>query len=88
MKVIIELEVEGLGKALRRAREEADLSVTAAGKLASMSGANFNRIENEETKGVPLSSLARAAKAVGLDLSAYMGDWIKLIPGIDFFHLE
>lgn len=83
MKIIVELEVEGLGKALKLSREEADLSVAAAGKLAGMSGANFNRIENEETKGVPLSSLVKAAKAVGLDLSIYMGDWIKSVPGID-----
>lgn len=82
MRIIVELEVEGLGKALKQAREAASLSVAAAGERAGMSGANFNRIENEETKGVPLETLARAARAVGLDLSIYIGDWIESVPSI------
>jgi len=36
---------------------------------AGMSGANFNRIENEDTKKVPLDTLVRVAKAVELDLT-------------------
>lgn len=82
MRIIVEVEVEGLGKALKQAREAVSLSVAAAGERASMSGANFNRIENEETKGVPLETLARAARAVGLDLSIYIGDWIESVPSI------
>ena len=39
-------------------------------------------IENEETKGVPIETLVKAAKAVGLDLSLYVGevgkDWLPV----------
>ena len=48
-----------------------------------MSGANFNRIENEDTKGVPITTLVRAANAVGLDLTQHLGEWIKQVPGVD-----
>ncbi|MBR8832521.1 MAG: helix-turn-helix domain-containing protein [Stigonema ocellatum SAG 48.90 = DSM 106950] len=82
MRIIFEVEVPGLGQALRKARESARLSVAAAGERAGMSGANFSRIENEEPKGVPIETLMKAAKAVGLDLSFYIGEWVKSVPGI------
>ncbi len=82
MRIVFEVEVEGLGQALRQAREKAKLSVASAGERAGMSGANFSRIENEETKGVPIETLVKAAKAVGLDLSSYLGEWVKSMPGI------
>lgn len=83
MKIIIEVELTGIGTALKKAREAAGLSLTVAGDYAGMSGANFNRIENEDTKGVPLDTLIRAANAVGLDLTEYLGEWIKQIPGVN-----
>ena len=83
MKIIIEVELTGVGTALKRAREASGLSLVVAGDRAGMSGANFNRIENEDTKGVPLDTLVRAANAVGLDLAECLGDWVKQIPGIE-----
>lgn len=83
MKIIIEVELTGVGASLKRAREAAGLSLTVAGDRAGMSGANFNRIENEDTKGVPLNTLIRAAKAVDLDLGKELGNWIKHIPGFE-----
>lgn len=82
MKIIIEVETSGIGTALKEARESAGLSLTVAGDRAGMSGANFNRIENEITKGVPLSTLVRAAKAVSLDLTKYLNELIKNIPNV------
>lgn len=82
MRIVFEVEVEGLGQALKQAREAARLSVASAGELAGMSGANFSRIENEEPKGVPIETLVKAAKAVGLDLSPYLGEWVKSVQGI------
>jgi transcriptional regulator with XRE-family HTH domain len=82
MKIIFEVKVEGLGQALRQAREDARLSVASAGQRAGMSGANFSRIETEDNKGVPIGTLIKAAKAVGLDLSSYLGEWVKSVPGI------
>ncbi len=83
MKIIIEVKMTGIGAALKEARESAGLSLTVAGDRAGMSGANFNRIENEDTKGVPLKTLIRAANAVGLDLAQSLGEWIKQVPGIE-----
>lgn len=82
MKIIFEVEIQGLGQALKAARESAGLSLTVAGDRSGMSGANFNRIENEDAKGVPLETLARAAKAVELDLSQYLGEWVNSVPGV------
>jgi len=83
MKIVIEVEIQGLGRHLKAAREAAGLSLTVAGDLSGMSGANFSRIENEDTKGVPFETLARAAKAVKLDLAACMGNWVQQIPGVN-----
>lgn len=83
LKIIIEVELAGVGTALKKAREAAGISLTVAGDRAQMSGANFNRIENEDTKGVPLNTLVRAARAVGLDLSECLGEWVKSVPGIN-----
>jgi len=88
MKILVEVEVTGIGAALKRAREKAQISLSVAGDRSGMSGANFNRIENEDTKGVPLSTLIRAAKAVDLDLSEHLGDWAKNIPGYDLAAAE
>jgi len=83
MKIIIEVEAHGVGAALKQARENAKISLTVAGDRSGMSGANFNRIENEDTKGVPLPTLIRAAEAVNLDLVPLLGEWIKTVPGIE-----
>lgn len=83
MKIIIEVEAEGIGSALKAARDKAGISLTVAGDRSGMSGANFNRIENEDTKGVPLPTLIRAAEAVGLDLTQFLGEWVKHIPGVE-----
>lgn len=83
MKIIIEVDATGVGAALKRARENAGISLTVAGDRSGMSGANFNRIENEDTKGVPIETLFRAANAVGLDLVKLLGGWIQQVPGIN-----
>jgi transcriptional regulator with XRE-family HTH domain len=83
MKIVFEVEIKGLGFAIKQARKAAKLSVASAGERAGMSGANFSRIENEETKGVPIETLVKASQAVGLDLSSHLGDWAKSIPVVD-----
>ena len=60
MEIIVKVKAEGIGGALKKAREDAELSLVVAGDRAGMSGANFNRIENEDSKGVPIETLARA----------------------------
>lgn len=82
MEIIVKVKAEGIGSALKEARESAGLSLIVAGDRAGMSGANFNRIENEDTKGVPIETLIRAANVVGLDLRQHLGDWISQIPGV------
>lgn len=83
MEIIVKVKAEGIGSALKEARESEGISLVVAGDRAGMSGANFNRIENEDTKGVPIETLVRAANAVGLDLTKVLGDWIIGVPGVD-----
>jgi transcriptional regulator with XRE-family HTH domain len=82
MRVVFEVEIPGLGDKLKKARDSAGYSAEVAGARAGMTGGNFNRIENEVNKTVPIQTLVSAAKAVGLDLSAVFGDWIKAVPGL------
>ncbi|MDA0265446.1 MAG: helix-turn-helix transcriptional regulator [Cyanobacteria bacterium] len=82
MKVVFEVEIPELGKRLKEARELAGYSAEVAGARAGMTGGNFNRIENEVNKSVPVLTLIKAANAVGLDLSSVFGDWIKAVPGL------
>lgn len=82
MKLVIEVELDGVGAAIKAAREQAGITVAVAGDRAGMSGANFSRIENEDNKGVPLPTLIKVAEVVGLDLSQVLGDWVKSIPGV------
>lgn len=81
MKITFEVEVEGVGKLLREARKAAGLTQDQAGIAAGMSGANFSRLENEDTKGTPIETLFRAANAVGLDLKAHLS-WLDQVPGV------
>jgi transcriptional regulator with XRE-family HTH domain len=81
MRITFEVEVEGVGKLLRDARKAAGLTQDQAGVAAGMSGANFSRLENEDTKGTPLETLLRAASAVGLDLKAHL-NWLDQVPGV------
>lgn len=83
MRIVFDVEIEGLGQALKQARVKAKMSVVLAGERAQMSGANFSRIENEETKGVPIQTFIKAAKAVDPDLSSRLGEWIKVITKLE-----
>lgn len=69
MKVLIEIDIPDLGPEIRKAREEAGLSPTEAAAASGMSMPNLYRIEKEDAKGVPLTTLARLSKTVNLDLS-------------------
>lgn len=82
MRIVISVEIEGVGEAIRQARESAGLSLAAAGALAGLSASGFGRVENGDTKNVPLATLSRAAGAVGLDLRSLLGHWIESVPGV------
>jgi len=79
MKIVIEIEIDEIGAKLKFARELAGISLNAAGNLGAMTGSNLSRIENEETKRVPLPTLIRAARAVNLDLNSLLGRWADLL---------
>ena len=86
MRIVISVEIDGVGEALRQAREAAGLSLAAAGALADMSASNFGRVENGDMKNVPLPTLIRAASAVDLDLRPLLGEWIEAVPGLLLKH--
>ena len=77
--MLIEIEVRDLGTVLRKARESAGTSLTDAAEQARMDFDNLNRIETEKDLAVPLETLVRVAKAVNVDLSQAVGDWVEMV---------
>jgi len=57
-----------LGREIRLARLNHDLSQRTAAKAAGMSQTHWGRLERAEARAVPLPLLARACAVVGLDL--------------------
>ena len=80
MRVTIEVEVVGVGAALKAARDAVRISQAAAGARMGQTGSNFFRLENEEHKSVPIETLRQAFEAVGLDLVQCLGEWVVQIP--------
>lgn len=67
--------VTDLGREVRLARLNHDLSQRVAAGAAGMSQATWSRMERGATMGLPVLDLARAAATVGLDLS------LRVYPG-------
>ena len=67
MRISIEIEIPGIGKKIKEAREQDDRSLTAICKEVGMSRENWYRTEREE--GVtPLATLRRMEEVLGIDL--------------------
>jgi len=64
-----------IGRELRDARRDCDLSLKAVARVAGISIAELSRIERARSPMVPYLTLARCAAVVGLDLSS------RLYPG-------
>ncbi|MGJ3244923.1 MAG: helix-turn-helix domain-containing protein [Elainellaceae cyanobacterium] len=66
MKVLISLEFEGLGDLIKEARISARKSVSSLANEADMTAANWYKIENEETKALPLETLLRLEEILNI----------------------
>jgi DNA-binding Xre family transcriptional regulator len=66
VKVIIEIEILNLGSVLSKARKKLAITQTRAAADSQMSQANLNRIETEEAKGVPFTTLIKIGSAINL----------------------
>lgn len=82
MRVLLDVEVKGVGEAVAQARRQQQLSQDAVGDLIGMSGATISRIEAEEAKGVPLRTLLLVLRALKLDPEIVLGEWVGQVPGI------
>jgi len=67
MKVVIEVDIPGLGEELKIARESLDLRPTNVAASIGMTAANLYRIEGEDNKSIPLDTLKRLGAVVGVN---------------------
>ena len=61
-------EFEGLGAKIKTAREASDRAMTALCAEAGMTTANWYKIETEEVKALPLETLRKIERVLGVDL--------------------
>lgn len=67
MKITIDVDISNIGPTLQKARKALGLSQTKVAAEADISQTHLNRIEKEEAKSVPYTTLNRIAKAVALE---------------------
>jgi transcriptional regulator with XRE-family HTH domain len=70
MQVTLSVEVPHLGARIKAAREKSGKTPTAIAAMAEMSVANLYRIENEDTKSVPLETLKRLSQVLEVEFEA------------------
>jgi transcriptional regulator with XRE-family HTH domain len=64
----------GLGDRIRRARQADERSLIALAAAAGMTPTNWYRIEDEDTKVLPLETLRRIERVLGVDLGVTFPD--------------
>ena len=69
MKITIEVDISNIGETLEAARKSLYLGQTKVAAEADMSQTHLSRIEKEEVKSVPFTTLIKIARAVGIDRS-------------------
>jgi transcriptional regulator with XRE-family HTH domain len=76
MKVrkIVEREFPGLGTRIKQAREADSRSLIQLCAEIDMTPANWYKIENEETKVLPLETLRKIEGVLGVDLEVNLDD--------------
>ncbi|MBD1878352.1 helix-turn-helix domain-containing protein [Trichocoleus sp. DQ-A2] len=76
MKVrkVVEREFSGLGAQIKRLREADDRSLIQICAQVGMTPANWYKIENEETKVLPLETLRKIEAVLEADLGVTFDD--------------
>jgi transcriptional regulator with XRE-family HTH domain len=68
VRKVIEQEFPGLGARIKQAREADPRSLVQICAAIDMTPANWYKIENEETKVLPLETLRKVEQVLGVDL--------------------
>lgn len=70
MKVrrVTEIEIPGLGKKIKTAREQDPRSLVEICQIVGMTTSNWYRIEKEITKFLPIETLQKIEEVLGIDL--------------------
>ncbi len=63
----IDIEVPNLGSKIRKARERDPRSLSEICRQMEMSNMNWYKIESEETKALPIETLRRIEKVLGVN---------------------
>lgn len=67
MKITIDVDISNIGQSLEKARKALGLSQTKVAAEADISQTHLNRIEKEEAKSVPFTTLNKVARVVELE---------------------
>lgn len=67
VKKVLEIDVPGLGSRIRQARETDSRSLAEICRQVGMTTMNWYRIENEETKALPIETLQSIEEVLGVD---------------------
>ncbi|MEH1777697.1 MAG: helix-turn-helix transcriptional regulator [Nostoc sp.] len=65
---IVECESKGVGEAIKKARKQDSRSLTQICAEVDMTTSNWYKIENEDTKVLPLETLRKIEKVLGISL--------------------
>ena len=63
---LVEIKVTGLGRKIKKAREKDSRSLKTICELVPISEAHWRRIEKENNKVLPLETLRKIEKALGV----------------------
>jgi len=73
VKHTVEKEYPKLSAKVRQARESQGLGMREAAERMEMTRQNLDALENGSMRGVPLSTLRRVEKALGVDFGVDLG---------------
>lgn len=68
LRTVVDQDVSGLGAKIKQVRESDERSLTQICAAAKMTSANWYKIENEDTKLLPLETLRRIEAVLNVDL--------------------
>lgn len=63
---LVEIKIKGLGSKIKKARERDSRTLKEICKISKISEAHWRRIEKEENKVLPLETLRKIEKALGV----------------------
>ncbi len=71
---LVEIKVTGLGRKIKKAREKDSRSLRTICKLASLSEVHWRRIEAENNKILPLTTLRKIEEVLGVNFEIHLDD--------------